>query len=433
MKISLLNHACVVIEINEIKLLCDPWLFGTCFEGGWGLRFQNVAALDQAASCTHLWISHFHSDHFHVPTLKALLKINPEIIILGNNSFNFQMDDVLQRIGFKNVISLFERKEITIGKKIGVKRFPTTGIDNMLLIQSDEGVILNYNDCNLPCRARENLAKKIGHIDIFLNNFNHAGKLLDFPLPSEDKVKENLKAYFVNNFSSFSPKWVIPFASFHYYRASESQQQNHSMLRVEDLVGLDRRIINLKVGESVEFNQTLFPKVLPSSIALTSNPIEIEIWHKSIQFEQLQDAAEKFRKNINIKFLGLTFLLKKLKIYIFDLEKSAVFDMKRGLLLVPMNNSNYHIKAHSESLYKWFTKPYGTDSFVVGAHFDLLNENTVPIKWQFLFSLLVENKLDLISLLKMMFVPSGILFMINRREEITALLRQGKFNPAEQR
>ena len=80
MYISLLNHACVKICFSDgTKLLTDPWLKGFCFSEGWNLRYENESAWDELRDCTHLWISHFHEDHFHVSTLRELVKINPEI------------------------------------------------------------------------------------------------------------------------------------------------------------------------------------------------------------------------------------------------------------------------------------------------------------------------------------------------------------------
>jgi len=130
--------------------LIDPWLEGTAFEGGWGLRFHNPTAVDHVKDCTHLWVSHFHQDHFHRPTLKKIMDINPDIIFLGNNSYNFQLDVAARNFGFKNVISVYERQPLELGNNFQVTRYPTRGIDNMLLIKAGGVTVLNYNDCRIP-------------------------------------------------------------------------------------------------------------------------------------------------------------------------------------------------------------------------------------------------------------------------------------------
>jgi hypothetical protein len=74
-------------------------------------------------------------------------------------------------------------------------------------------------------------------------------------------------------------------------------------------------------------------------------------------------------------------------------------------------------------LYNWFSKPYGTDSFVVGAHFDIVSVNRVPLKWEIVIGLMVDNKLDLRSVISMIFRRNGLRFLWNRREEFFGILR----------
>jgi hypothetical protein len=192
MKIHLLNHACITVSASGTTLLIDPWLIGESFEAGWGLKYDNRSALDACRECTHLWVSHFHSDHFHMPTLRELYKINPGIVIIGNRSFNFRLDTAIARAGFQNILPFDERKTLHLNQQFKVTRFPTTGIDNMLLIQTGEGTVLNFNDCNIPEKARRRLARKIGPVDIFLSNFNHAGKLIEHPVADAKPSERNL-------------------------------------------------------------------------------------------------------------------------------------------------------------------------------------------------------------------------------------------------
>src|SRR5918997_6287344 len=129
MRIEYLNHASVIIKSGDLALLFDPWFLGTAFAGGWGLQYYNPDALQKARSCTHLWISHFHSDHLHLPTLKQLANSSPDIIALANHSVNFQIGEVLQRAGFDKIVRLYERRSLPLTGDIKVTRFPTAGID----------------------------------------------------------------------------------------------------------------------------------------------------------------------------------------------------------------------------------------------------------------------------------------------------------------
>ena len=169
MKIENLNHASLIFTFeNGKKLLTDPWFEGYAFEGGWGLKYQNDQALIKVKECNYLWISHFHTDHFHFDTLKCILQINPNINVICNDSYNFKFSNPIRKIGFKNIISFQERKKLKLDANVWIKRYPTTGIDNMLVINDNGTVALNYNDCNIPLKARKIFKEKIGKIDILL-------------------------------------------------------------------------------------------------------------------------------------------------------------------------------------------------------------------------------------------------------------------------
>ena len=426
MKIKLLNHASIIVECGPIKLLCDPWFSGTCFEQGWGLKFFNPQCFDLAMQCTHLWVSHFHGDHFHAETLRELVKLNPKIQVLGNNSFNFQMDDAFRRIGFENVIPLLEREKIKISEDVEIIRYPTTGIDNMLLLEYKGTRLLNYNDCNLSSKALNALIKKIGRVDIVLNNYNHAGKILSCPLPSISEIKDEQKTEFLNKSILFNPRYIIPFASDHYYRAAESLEQNKSLININELSSLDLRIIPMKVGEAIKFDGQLNIVKYYSTASVQENEYGVVAYSNPKTFLELSNSFAKYAEKIQKSFLYLVFWLPVLNIKITDLDLVVSVRLNKSLKIVA-ESEKYHISATSEALYSWFNKDYGIDGFWVGAHFEINQNSTFPLRWQLLIGLLTENKLDLLSLSKSIFSSSGIKFLWARREEIMAIILNFNF------
>ena len=164
LSIKLLNHASVRIDYRGVRFLCDPWYSGTCFEDGWGLMEETPTALEGAAKATHLWVSHFHSDHLHMPTLSELAVVNPNLEVLTNHSANFDTSGVIERAGFTKLTRLEERIPRPLSRDTCVIRYPCTGIDNMLLMRFGPWKILNYNDCNIPAYALRKLCRRFGHI-----------------------------------------------------------------------------------------------------------------------------------------------------------------------------------------------------------------------------------------------------------------------------
>jgi hypothetical protein len=427
MEIDYLNHASIIIRNNNISLLIDPWLWGTCFEDGWGLRYDNPSAIDKTKDCTHIWISHFHQDHFHRPTLKKILEINPTIQFIGNRSYNFQLDDTAKQIGFKNVVSLFERKPLILGDHFTITRFPTTGIDNMLMIEISGKVILNYNDCNIPSFTQKKLKKKIGHIDYLLTNFNHAGKLFLYPYPPADIIKEKLIKSFSDNYTVFNPDYILPFASYHYYRAPESFKQNEAMLDATDLLQLSPKILNWHPGDKL-IDNGIKPEIIKVSQVTKKSPDKLER-NGSYSIEELKEAGNNFSETLKSRFGFLSKLSPALYIHVSDQNKTIAIHPYRGVFVAEANTQP-HIIAHSEALFNWFSKPYGTDTFVVGAHFDIVSENRVPLKWKIVIGLMVDNKLDARTVIKMMFKKNGLGFLWNRREEMLGLLLNFRLAPS---
>jgi hypothetical protein len=297
----------------------------------------------------------------------------------------------------------------------------------MLVINDNGKVILNYNDCNIPQSARIKLKKKIGKIDILLSNYNHAGKILDYPLPTDEKLKEQIKENFFQTIESFNPKYTLPFASFHYYRASESIQQNTSLLEIDELLPLNNSIIPLKVGDCIMFDNNLSGFKLLQSTSTSLNKQSIKMRENKFSLENIQTSYSNFYYKINSGFFYLTFWVPPLIIRIIDLDIIVSMKLSKKSLTVLELSNNWHLSVHSSELVTWWSKAYGTDSFVVGGHFDLNKNKIFSLRIKILFGLLTENKLDFKSLLLMVFSIGGIRFLFNRREEILSLLFSNNF------
>jgi L-ascorbate metabolism protein UlaG (beta-lactamase superfamily) len=429
--IELLNHASIILRHGAISLLCDPWFDGTCFRGGWGLRYINPTALEKTSDCTHLWISHFHNDHLHMPTLQQVAQRVSQIHALANVSVNSDMRGPLQRAGFTTLHPLYERYPVSLSDGCEVTRYPTTGIDNMLVVRIGGLTILNLNDCNLPARALRHLIRKIGHIDILLANYNHAGKLIEYP--SHEQIKETFKTHFQVVVAAVNPTWVIPFASLHYYRSHASAHQNGSFLRAEELTGVSSNLIALAPGDRAIFEPGREPVIERLTPAIRCTVPERKRHEQSIPWQQLVVAAEAYRTRLRHAFLGLVHWISPLAIRVKDLERVLVVDVAKGISEQVAGNGSIHIEAHSEALFDWLGKPFGADAFWVGADFGILARDTTPVHRMMLAGLLLENRLALKDLIRMLVMPRGWSFLLHRREEILAILLGRRFGAGDSR
>ena len=362
-----------------------------------------------------------------MPTLKQLAAVAPDITALANDSANFRISEALQNAGFRNIVPLYERRKLSLRPTITVTRYPTAGIDNMLLIETPEGRILNYNDCHLPIDALKLLMSKIGKVDVLLNNYNHAIKFLDSPRRSDDDIRHELKTNYKKVVEAINPRWAIPFASAHYYRTTHTLWQNSSLLQSEDLVELDSRILPLRIGSEVTFDDDMQPTLSPPSATITLNPKDIKSETESIPFDDVVKAAKSFAKRLRRSLLGLTFWIPALRIRVEEYQRVIVFDVNNQTYAEDNGKTeDLHIQAHSSALSQWFRKPYGADSFFIGGHFEVMSKSTTPIRRVLLACSLMEKRLAPQSLAYYMLRPAGIKFLLNRREEILVTLSQGR-------
>lgn len=79
MKITKIGHCCLVIEENGVKILTDPGSFST--------GQNDLTGIDV------LLISHDHEDHFHADSVGAILKNNPDALVVTNKGVGKHLDE----------------------------------------------------------------------------------------------------------------------------------------------------------------------------------------------------------------------------------------------------------------------------------------------------------------------------------------------------
>lgn len=77
MKVTKFIHSCLVVEIDDKKIIIDPGNYS--YEAG-------VFKLDEFDRLNYLLITHEHADHMHLPFIKEIVAKFPEIVIITNAS-----------------------------------------------------------------------------------------------------------------------------------------------------------------------------------------------------------------------------------------------------------------------------------------------------------------------------------------------------------
>ena len=96
------NHASYVLSARDVRLMTDPWLFGSAFNNGWDLISETKFSLDDFREITHIWFSHEHPDHFAPPVLKAIEPaVRANITVLFQETNDHKVLDFCDALGFK--------------------------------------------------------------------------------------------------------------------------------------------------------------------------------------------------------------------------------------------------------------------------------------------------------------------------------------------
>jgi UDP-MurNAc hydroxylase len=239
LKVTYLQNAGVVIENSGEKILCDPWLVDGCYFGSWYHypKFEfNPKDFDDI---DYIYISHIHPDHFDIKTLQQLKKNIPVFIHKFPQKF---FKEKLEKIGFtvseipNNVRTKLGKTWINIiaadncdpkvcsrafGCDFEFNKFGTNQIDTFSVIDNNDQVIVNSNDC--PFEIGENTAKMIHEqypvVDLFLVGYTGASDYpccydlepLEKKLEAEKKKNKRLQNA-IDYINLVNPNYYLPFA-----------------------------------------------------------------------------------------------------------------------------------------------------------------------------------------------------------------------------
>jgi len=208
-------HSCVEFIYNGYSILTDPWLEGLAFMGSWKHNPRPIIKTEDL-SPNVIWISHEHSDHFHIETLK---KFNRNTIILFPDFPNKRIENTLRDLKFNKIVPL-KFGEPTILDKIEYTCFEPQSVwnDSILHISIDGFNILNLNDAGLNFRIKKYLPK----IDLLMSSFSPGAS--GFPLcwknlSNKDKIdyykraKNGMLEMLNRACKLYDAKFLLPYAS----------------------------------------------------------------------------------------------------------------------------------------------------------------------------------------------------------------------------
>jgi len=375
----------MILRAGETSILTDPWLSGLIFNDGWELLVPSVHTPTDLAEVSHIWISHEHPDHFHLPTLRAIFLASdtpPKIIIQITK--DQRMADWCRKTGFE-VLELVSSEWTVLSKDASILIQPFGAYDSYSAFRMGETTILNLNDC--PLSHAPDLSKirsLIGQPDVLTTQFSVAGWIGNSDNPGQRQIESQRQIKrLVNQIGLLKPKWVIPGFSFVRFCHSENNYLN------ENRVGIDE-------ATTATANAGSFPVVLqPGSTwkVGTTHSSEKSINYymddahhqnrkavasDSLDMGQIQELAKNRSAHyleVNNKFLMwvlekfMPSLLSSIVINLWDLGCTVRFTPSTGLATVDAPADSADVSMHSSSLAYVLRWDWGLDTLTVNGRF----------------------------------------------------------------
>lgn len=243
MKVQYLTDACVLIEYQGKRLLCDPWLSESiCYGGLYHYPPLNIDIEDYTdVDC--IYISHIHQDHLDPETLKFFAKDTPIVIHSYAEKFVLKR---LHSLGFTNVKEVNHKGKYYIKKDFSIEILAADNcdpkicykffgcqvsqsyeyslqIDSMAVIKGGNYVVVNTNDCPYELSHTMNpyIKENYGDIDLLMTSYNAASPYPqsfdnfsnEEKLIEKEKIRHKCLDRAVNYCRDLQPNFVLPFAA----------------------------------------------------------------------------------------------------------------------------------------------------------------------------------------------------------------------------
>lgn len=81
-KVTYIYSACVLLETEDVKILCDPWFSDGAYDGSWYQYPPLDNPLETIGRVDLIYVSHIHPDHYDSSFLNSYLRKYPETKII---------------------------------------------------------------------------------------------------------------------------------------------------------------------------------------------------------------------------------------------------------------------------------------------------------------------------------------------------------------
>lgn len=230
MQFTILSHAGLLAEHNGVRIVCDPWLVGSCYWRSWWNFPEPDPTLIESLDPQFIYLTHLHWDHFHGPSLKKLF--SPRTTILVPKVATRRMVQDLNWLGFEDVVEIPHGGVCRLGPDFELRsyQFGLT-VDSAAIISGGGYTLFNCNDAKFFGLPLRQVLEAYPKIDFFLRSHSSASPV---PLCVEDHARllppDNGNYDSADQFARCAiftgARYAIPFASNHCFLHPETRHFN---------------------------------------------------------------------------------------------------------------------------------------------------------------------------------------------------------------
>jgi L-ascorbate metabolism protein UlaG (beta-lactamase superfamily) len=175
------GHACVLVEVNGVSLLCDPVLSYT-----YETQISRYTYLDLPDTIDYVLISHNHIDHILFETMLQLRHKILNVVVARNHNGTLHDPSLaltLRACGFRNVIELSECQDIA-DKRVTITGLPFFGEHGDLAVGTKLGYLVRAgrhsllflaDSCNVEPMLYDHIHRQYGDVDVLFIGMECSG------------------------------------------------------------------------------------------------------------------------------------------------------------------------------------------------------------------------------------------------------------------
>ena len=225
-KFTILSHAGLVVEHDGVRVVCDPWLIGSCYWRSWWNFPEPDPEMVRGLAPQFIYLTHLHWDHFHGPSLKKLF--DPKTTILIPKVPTRRMIDDLGWLGFKNIREIPHGQKVRLGNDFELASYQFgLGVDSAAVISGGGHTLFDCNDCKFFGLPLRQILRDYPRIDFILRSHSSASPIPlcvenhEKLLPPSDGSYDSAEQ-FARCTVHTGARYAIPFASNHCFLHPET-------------------------------------------------------------------------------------------------------------------------------------------------------------------------------------------------------------------